>query len=200
MSAHADVFIVDAFAHGPFSGNPAAVCLLSAPVRDAAMQALAAELNLSETAFVWPEGEGWRLRWFTPTTEVSLCGHATLAAAHVLWESGLVDTGVHIRFGTLSGLLEARPTEGGIELDFPAEPVAPLEDAEALQRIARALRISEPPVAVGRNRMDILVELTDEAAVRALGPDFPAQPPATRDYDGVEVEFTKQFADGSSFK
>ena len=116
------------------------------------MQALAGEMNLSETAFTWPEPGGWRLRWFTPRAEVKLCGHATLATAHVLWESGLVDSGAAIGFDTVSGKLEARRAEVGIAMDFPAEPAALLNDGGVSASISRALRISEAPVAIGRNR------------------------------------------------
>jgi PhzF family phenazine biosynthesis protein len=174
MSEHADLYVVDAFADGLFSGNPAAVCPLRSPAPDTAMQALAGEMNLSETAFTWPEQDGWHLRWFTPNTEVRLCGHATLATAHVLWQSGIVDHESEINFDTLSGRLQARQIETGIEMDFPSEPASVVDDDEVLASIARALRTTEAPVAVGRNRMDLLVELLDEAAVRALGPDFSA--------------------------
>lgn len=174
MADISDLYIVDAFAGGLFSGNPAAVCPRRSPAPEHAMQALAGEMNLSETAFTWPEADSWRLRWFTPQAEVKLCGHATLATAHVLWEAGLVDAGEPICFETLSGTLEARQEAGRIEMDFPAEPAAVVGDEHVAAVVARALRISEAPVAVGRNRMDLLVELVDEAAVRALGPDFSA--------------------------
>ena len=174
MSKHTDLYIVDAFAEGPFSGNPAAVCPLLSPAPESAMQALAGEMNLSETAFTWPEPGGWHLRWFTPRAEVKLCGHATLGTAHVLWESGLVDSGTTISFDTVSGRLEARQLDVGIEMDFPAEPATLLADGELPASIARALRTSEPPVAIGQNRMDLLVELVDEAAVRAMSPDLSA--------------------------
>ena len=96
------LYQVDAFTSVPFKGNPAAVCLLEAPRPDAWMQAVAQEMNLSETAFLLPEGEGYRLRWFTPLTEVNLCGHATLASAHVLYESRRLRTGATARFLTQS--------------------------------------------------------------------------------------------------
>lgn len=174
MSDRADLYIVDAFADGPFSGNPAAVCLRSTPPPDRAMQALAGEMNLSETAFTWPESGGWRLRWFTPKAEVDLCGHATMATAHVFWETGLVDPGERIGFETLSGRLETRRGDGVIEMDFPAVPTTVLDDEALAASVAQALRTAEAPVALGRNRMDLLVELIDEAAVRALGPDMGA--------------------------
>lgn len=160
---------VDAFADRPFAGNPAAVCVLDRPVDDGWMQNVALEMNLSETAFTHPEpgGDGWRLRWFTPVCEVDLCGHATLATAHVLWEEGHLGPAEVARFQTRSGLLTATPRPGGwIELDFPAEPVEPVEPNPPL---SSALGIV--PRFVGRNRLDMLVEVADEAAVRAYVPD-----------------------------
>ena len=116
------IYIVDAFTDRPFAGNPAAVCVLDRQ-RDAAwMQILAAEMNLSETAFLLARGEAWSLRWFTPKAEVALCGHATLASAHVLWETGHLAPEATALFDTLSGRLTARRAGGGqdwIELDFP---------------------------------------------------------------------------------
>jgi predicted PhzF superfamily epimerase YddE/YHI9 len=111
---------VDAFTDRPFSGNPAAVCLLEEGRDSEWMQAVAAEMNLSETAFVWPVGDGFDLRWFTPAVEVDLCGHATLAAAHALWSEGLVPGEGRISFRTRSGLLTAARRGDLIELDFPA--------------------------------------------------------------------------------
>jgi predicted PhzF superfamily epimerase YddE/YHI9 len=152
---------VDAFTAEPFRGNPAAVCLLEEPLPDAVMQAVAAEMNLSETAFLLREGDAWRLRWFTPATEVDLCGHATLAAAHVLGEEAP-------RFLTKSGELRARRRDDGwIELDFPALP--PREEpapAGLLDALGTA------PVYTGTSRFDRLVELESEDAVRAVAPDF----------------------------
>src|SRR5437763_15913681 len=118
---------VDAFTSTPFAGNPAAVCVLPAP-RDARwMQSVAQEMNLSETAFLHPEDDGYRLRWFTPTVEVDLCGHATLASAHVLWEDGRLAPTDTARFHTRSGLLTATRQGGWIELDFPATHAEPAE-------------------------------------------------------------------------
>ncbi len=134
-----NLFIVDAFASQVFSGNPAAVFLATGQESDAWMQKLAAEMNLSETAFVSKQGELWNLRWLTPTTEVPLCGHATLATAHLLFEAGLVPAGQAIRFQTRSGILAARAVEGEIELDFPlvrvemAPPPAGLLDVYGVQ-------------------------------------------------------------------
>src|SRR5215203_9567 len=131
-----DLYQVDAFTDRPFGGNPAAVCLLPEP-RDADwMQSVAREMNLSETAFLHPAGPedngGWRLRWFTPGVEVELCGHATLASAHVLWETGRLPREEMARFHTLSGLLTAEFRDGAIELDFPARPAVEMEPPAGL--------------------------------------------------------------------
>src|SRR5881397_1826512 len=122
---------VDAFTSTPFAGNPAAVCVLPAPRDERWMQSVAQEMNLSETAFLHPEGDGYRLRWFTPAVEVDLCGHATLASAHVLWEEGHV-LAQQARFSTRSGLLTASRSGTLIELDFPAMPEEPAEPPAGL--------------------------------------------------------------------
>lgn len=162
---------VDAFAERPFTGNPAAVCLLES-ARDARwMQAVAAEMNLSETAFVRAAGDEFDLRWFTPAVEVDLCGHATLAAAHVLWTEGLVHEGDAIRFRTRSGLLGAARRGDLIELDFPAtKPVAANLDAPQLEALRTALGVV--PQHVCRSAFDLLVDVESEAALRAARPDF----------------------------
>ena len=129
------LFLVDAFTAEPFAGNPAAVCLLESDAEPAWMQRVAAEMNLSETAFLRPGAEAGRygLRWFTPTVEVELCGHATLASAHVLWSEGRVEAGAPIRFDTASGLLAARSgADGRIWLDFPATPAEPVRPPPGL--------------------------------------------------------------------
>ena len=119
------LYQVDAFTSRPFKGNPAAVCLLDAQRPDEWMQALAQEMNLSETAFLLPEEDGFKLRWFTPALEVDLCGHATLASAHILFETGRLAPGATARFFSRSGLLTATRAGGWIELDFPSGPVEP---------------------------------------------------------------------------
>ena len=160
---------VDAFTSTPFAGNPAAVCVLSGP-RDASwMQDVAREMNLSETAFLLAENTGYRLRWFTPAEEVALCGHATLASAHVLWEDGHLAAGAPARFHTQSGLLTAERRGDWIELDFPATPAAPAPPPAGL---AKALGVTAR--WCGRSKFDYLVELDSEATVRSLEPDFSA--------------------------
>jgi PhzF family phenazine biosynthesis protein len=159
---------VDAFTDRPFSGNPAAVCLLDGARDDAWLQAVAAELNLPETAFLTPAAGGFGLRWFTPSgVEIELCGHATLASAHALWESGRLAADAPARFHTRSGLLTAARREGWIELDFPAEPAAV---AEAPAELTAALGVRAK--WTGRNRFDWLVEVESAALVRALAPDL----------------------------
>jgi predicted PhzF superfamily epimerase YddE/YHI9 len=162
------LFIVDAFTGPRCAGNPAGVVLLDEPRDDAWRQGVAAELRHSETAFLEPAGSGvWTLRWFTPTVEVILCGHATLAAAHVLWTSGRLATGMPARFVTRSGeLAAARMGDGRIELDLPLDRVRAVEPPPGL---AAALRCE--PVFVGRGATDVLVELASAADVRALEPD-----------------------------
>ena len=159
---------VDAFTDTVFTGNPAAVCVLPGPREAVWMQRLAGEMNLSETAFLERRAGGaFDLRWFTPVAEVDLCGHATLASAHVLWEQGACAPGDAIRFHTRSGVLTARGRDGWIELDFPAEEERPAPPPPGLPDALGA-----PLKYVGRNRFDYLVELESEAAVRRLRPDL----------------------------
>jgi PhzF family phenazine biosynthesis protein len=161
------IYIVDAFAERPFQGNPAAICPLDRPADPGWMQRVAAEMNLSETAFTVPNAGGFDLRWFTPRVEVDLCGHATLATAHLLWEKGLAPNGRPIQFQTRSGELTCVQAGGRIELDFPAEP-----DDEVAPLPALAEALGAKPLYVGRNRFDILAEFPSEEAVRELRPDF----------------------------
>jgi PhzF family phenazine biosynthesis protein len=160
---------VDAFTDRPFHGNPAAVCFLEQPRPDPWLQAVAAEMNLSETAFLWERPDGFALRWFTPAVEVDLCGHATLASAHVLWEEGRLAPGKTALFHTRCGLLTARRDGEWIELDFPATPAAPAETPPGL-----AEALGTEFAFVGRSRFDYLVELESESVVRDLRPDFSA--------------------------
>ena len=159
---------VDAFTDKPFSGNPAAVCVLPEPRSDRWMQQVAQEMNLSETAFLLPQEDGFNLRWFTPTVEVDLCGHATLASAHVLWSAGHLEPNQEARFHTRSGLLTAQQQDGWIELNFPAQP--PVE-TPVPPELPAALGVGNLRY-VGSNQIDYLVELDSEAAVRDLQPDF----------------------------
>lgn len=153
------------------SGNPAAVALLDAPRCASWMQNLAREMNLSETAFIRARGDGdFDLRWFTPQTEVRLCGHATLASAHVLWETGVLTPRQSARFHTLSGLLTARQDAEWIELDFPAQRLAPCEPSSAL---AAALGLENSPSATLRAGEDRLLAIEEDALTR-LQPDFAA--------------------------
>ncbi|HKB81551.1 MAG TPA: PhzF family phenazine biosynthesis protein, partial [Thermoanaerobaculia bacterium] len=159
---------IDAFTDQPFRGNPAAVCLLDRE-RDAAwMQHVGAEMNLSETAFLLPREDGWSLRWFTPAVEVDLCGHATLASAHALWEEKLLTPNAMARFHTRSGLLTAARSDGWIELDFP---VTREEPADPPPQLLSSLGIASP-VYVGRNKFDYLLEVASEDEVRGLNPDY----------------------------
>jgi predicted PhzF superfamily epimerase YddE/YHI9 len=165
------IYHVDAFTDRPFAGNPAAVCPLPLPAFPEAgwMQSVTREMNLAATAFVVRRdgGPDFDLRWFTPATELELCGHATLATAHVLWETGAVATAAPIRFHTRSAVLGATRHGEWIELDFPAAPVSALaEPPPGLSEILGA-----PPVWVGTNRFGLVIELADEAALRALAPD-----------------------------
>jgi predicted PhzF superfamily epimerase YddE/YHI9 len=159
---------VDAFTTEAFRGNPAAVCVVDAPRDEEWMAAVAREMNLSETAFLERRDGEWGLRWFTPATEVDLCGHATLASAHALWEMRLAAPDEPLRFHTRSGLLTARREPAGIVLDFPAEPATTVP---WLMPLLEALAVAAP-VAFARNRFDYLVEVTDAEQVRALQPDM----------------------------
>jgi PhzF family phenazine biosynthesis protein len=158
---------VNAFTDTPFTGNPAAVCRLFAPADAQWMQAVAREMNLSETAFLYRHADGYHLRWFTPTVEVDLCGHATLASAHVLWEDGLLAPHESARFHTRSGLLTAERQGSWIQIDLPVEREQP---ATASPKLAKALSVT--PQYVGKNRWDYLVQVDSEETVRALKPDF----------------------------
>lgn len=162
------IYQVDAFTNKPFAGNPAAVCLLLNAEKSLQwMQQVAMEMNLSETAFLMPQGDGWQLRWFTPAVEVDLCGHATLASAHVLFTQGLAQADEVIQFYTASALLTARLEDDWLELDFPAEP--PWREA-INPGIIQALGVK--PLFAGRNRIDYLVEVASEEEILALKPDM----------------------------
>ena len=162
-----EIFQVDAFTDTAFKGNPAAVCVLPQEGDEHWMQDLATEMNLSETAFLVQQEQGYNLRWFTPTVEVDLCGHATLASAHILWETGMLAADREARFFTRSGLLTAARHGEWIQLDFPSEPES---TADAPQNLDKALGV--PVIYVGKNRFDYLVEVESEDLVRNLIPDF----------------------------
>jgi PhzF family phenazine biosynthesis protein len=161
------IYQVDAFTDRAFAGNPAGVCLLPSPADEAWMQAVASEMNLAETAFLYTDGDAFALRWFTPAIEVDLCGHATLASAHVLWQTGVLAKGRQARFMTKSGLLTADQDGDWIRLDFPATPATEVEAPEGL---LEALGVTSR--YVGRSTFDYLVEVASEAEVRAVAPDF----------------------------
>ncbi|MCP4131177.1 MAG: PhzF family phenazine biosynthesis protein [bacterium] len=162
-----EIYQVDAFTNRIFSGNPAGVCLLPAPKDEEWMGNVAAEMNLSETAFLEKQAEGFNLRWFTPVDEVDLCGHATLASAHMLWETGVLSPTEEARFFTKSGLLTAQKNGEWIELNFPAEPDAECEAPAELEPGLGAV-----PLYTGKNRMDYIVELDSEEAVLSVQPDM----------------------------
>ena len=164
---HVPIVQVDAFTAEPFAGNPAAVCLLPSPREAAWMQRVAAEMNLSETAFLIRRGPAFDLRWFSPVVEIDLCGHATLASAHALWESGELPADAMAEFHTKSGRLTATRQNGWIELDFPATPPAPADLPDGVSEA-----IGATPRYVGKSQFDYLLELDDERTVREVQPDF----------------------------
>lgn len=170
-----NVFVVDAFTGEKFRGNPAAVCILSETKTDRWMQLVAREMNLSETAFIHKNEEGYGLRWFTPEVEVDLCGHATLASAHILWELKHVSAGETIHFHTKSGELSAVQKGEWIELDFPLENA---QRADAPAELIEALGVE--PLYVGMNRFDYLIEVESEDIVRSLQPDLKLMSKVTR--------------------
>ena len=158
---------VDAFTDTPFSGNPAAVCILPSQVDQGWMQRVAAEMNLSETAFVVRQEDGYGLRWFTPVSEVDLCGHATLASAHVLWEKGHLGPDETVIFHTKSGVLTCEQREEWIEMNFPISRESPAAPPDALVE-----GLGLMPRYVGKTEFDYLVEADSEAAIRGLAPDY----------------------------
>lgn len=161
--------LVDAFAHGPFTGNPAGVVLLESAAEEAWMQSVAAEINHAETAFCWPLENGYSLRWFTPTVEVDLCGHATLATRHVLHEEGLVEDGTAVNFLSKSGPLVCTSADGVLSLDFPSVPVRTIDAPVGFED-----SVPVKTVAVMRNDFDWYVELENESAVLEFQPDMAA--------------------------
>ncbi len=158
---------VDAFTNKPFTGNPAAVCVLAEARDEQWMQQVAQEMNLSETAFLVKQKDGYNLRWFTPLVEVDLCGHATLASAHVLWETGQLPAGTQARFHTRSGLLMAEQRGEWIELNFPAKVA---QEVDEPAHLLQALGV--PAQYIGLNDFDYLVEVDSEDVVRNMRPNF----------------------------
>jgi predicted PhzF superfamily epimerase YddE/YHI9 len=188
------LFHVDAFTDQPFAGNPAAVCILSAWKDDYWLASVGREMNLSETAFLVRNADGFDLRWFTPKVEVDLCGHATLASAHVVWEQGFA-TSDEIRFSTKSGLLKSIRRGDGIDLDFPLKPEIP---APAPPGLLHALGV--PAKYVGKNQFDYLIEVESESLLRSVAPDFQrlARTPArgvivTSVSDNPQFDFVSRF-------
>lgn len=179
---------VDAFCDGPFTGNPAAVCLLERAPGEVAMQSLAFEIGLSETAFVWPEEGGFGLRWFTPVAEVDLCGHATVATAHALSGAGRLEGG-RARFSTKSGWLEATVDGDEVEIDLPGEVPNAVGTPELLAA-------HWPVVRAATARFDLLVELENEKAVHDVDPA--ALELASLPYRGIAVTASADPNGGSS--
>jgi PhzF family phenazine biosynthesis protein len=187
-------FHVDAFTDRPFAGNPAAVCILPGWKDDPWLAAVGREMNLSETAFLVRNNQAFELRWFTPRVEVDLCGHATLASAHVLWEQNFA-TGDEIRFSTKSGLLKAIRRGDDIDLDFPLKPEEP---AAAPPALLDALGVSAR--YIGKNQFDYLIEVETETVLHSVAPDFQrlAKTPArgvivTSGSDDPQFDFVSRF-------
>lgn len=161
------IYQVDAFTEKSFSGNPAGVCVLNERLDEELMEKIAMEINLSDTAFLVKEDEGYNLRWFTPNAEVDLCGHATLASAHILWEKGYLRKDQEAKFRTKSGLLTAKMNNSWIELNFPAVPE---EEMEPPAELLEALEVEA--VYIGKNKFDYLIEVKSEEIVRKIKPNF----------------------------
>jgi PhzF family phenazine biosynthesis protein len=192
-----EIYQVDAFTNRPFRGNPAAVCFAEETADSTWMQKVAAEMNLSETAFLWPVEDGYSLRWFTPAAEVNLCGHATLASAHVLYETKRLQPESLGRFHTRSGLLTASWNQGWIDMDFPALSPQPVE---APPDLLVALGLNQAPLFTGFDGEDYLVVVDGEAIVRGLQPDFEALlalesrgVTITSRADGPDFDFVSRF-------
>jgi predicted PhzF superfamily epimerase YddE/YHI9 len=163
------IYQVDSFTDKPFAGNPAGVCILEKAADDRWMQNVAMEMNLAETAFLYPVSDGYNLRWFTPTVEVDLCGHATLASAHILYQLEILQPDQQARFHSRSGLLTAEKQGGWIELNFPAIPAVQLSVPDG-----PLAALGVEALWVGQSKFDYLVEVASETEVRELNPDFGA--------------------------
>ena len=163
------IYQVDSFTNKPFAGNPAAVCVLPQERDERWMRDVAREMNLSETAFLVRASDGYNLRWFTPAVEIELCGHATLASAHILWETGELRPDEQARFHTLSGLLTADRRGDWYEMDFPATSETPVEiPAGLVETLGTDIQVKN----IVANKFDFLVEVSSESIVRAIQPDF----------------------------
>jgi PhzF family phenazine biosynthesis protein len=189
------LYQVDSFSNEPFAGNPAGVCMLSEAANEEWLQLVAREMNLSETAFLHPENDGYRLRWFTPTVEVDLCGHATLASAHIMWETGSSQQNEEIRFNTNSGLLKAHWDDPWVRMDFPNETAEPTTIPEEL-----ITALGASPIYTGRNRLGYLAVYESESIVRQLEPDFfrlkrvpPGVVMVTAPAESQEFDFVSRF-------
>lgn len=161
------IYQVDAFTDQPFAGNPAGVCILQEAKSEEWMRNVAREMNLAETAFLVKQADGYNLRWFTPAVEVDLCGHATLASAHILWETGQLPVREEAHFRTKSGLLTAKQAGKLIEMNFPATPAAAVEAPPGL---LQALNVKAK--YAGKSKFDYLIEVESEDVVRGLNPDI----------------------------
>ncbi|HEY0755442.1 MAG TPA: PhzF family phenazine biosynthesis protein [Ktedonobacteraceae bacterium] len=161
------LFHVDAFTNSRYAGNAAAVCILDGPREDAWLQQVASEMNLAATTFLYPQDDGYSLRWFSAQVELELCGHGTLASAHILWEQGYLAHEAQARFFTRSGLLSAQWDGEWIELNFPAKP----EQATDLPQVLQA-SLGVMPLYVGKSQLDLLVEVESEEVLRGITPDF----------------------------
>jgi len=162
-----EIFQVDAFTNKAFSGNPAAICILKEPKEEGFMQSLAKEMNLSETAFLLEKEDGYSLRWFTPSMEIDLCGHATLASAYVLWENGNLSRDKEAKFYTKSGILKAKIVDNWIQLDFPALSQEPFDPPKGL---IEALGIE--PIYIGKSKSNYLIQVESEDEVRNMKPNY----------------------------
>ncbi len=159
------IYQVDSFTDKPFAGNPAGVCILEKAADETWMQNVALEMNLAETAFLHAANDGYNLRWFTPTIEVDLCGHATLASAHILYQLGILRPDQEARFYTKSGLLKAKRSGEWIELDFPSTPAVQLPAPDGL-----IAALGTDVLWVGQSKFDLLVEVAPKPRFEILIP------------------------------
>jgi PhzF family phenazine biosynthesis protein len=170
MISHRTIYQVDAFTSKPFKGNPAGVCILEKAMPDEWMQNIAMEMNLSETAFVFPGERSWMIRYFTPASEISLCGHATLSSAHIMFETRIAAPDQEIIFSSKAGMLETRTSDGWIIMNFPAYNSHPISVPPDIEKIIGA----NPSELYRTDHGWIFVLLEDENAVKDLKPDFRA--------------------------